>query len=421
MLNKLREFIRCYRLIHPGDKVVCAISGGPDSVALLFCLYLLRESLEISLSAAHFNHGLRGDESDRDERFVQDLCDRLEIPLTVGRGKVVAGKKGLEAAARDARYGFFETLTGKIATAHTADDNAETVIMHLVRGTGLKGLGGIAPENGPLIRPMLSVTRQDVLRFLSEYHLDFVTDSSNETDLFMRNRIRHHIVPLLQKENPRLAENLSAMALRLRKDEETLESLSCTEVLPDVITLRQMPYAIQSRVIAAFLRKNGLAEPEAAHIKSVQKLINSDNPSAKCILSDNVQISRCYNELVCDGTKQPLLSRKLSCPGEVTIDDIQICCSPAVSKANSPDVFTVLPKGTVVIRCRQAGDSIRLPGGTKSLKKLFIDKKIPASERCRIPVIADDVGVLGVYGFGANLDRLAFCDDAVEICFEHIG
>ena len=219
MLNKLQHFMRQHGLVRPGDSVVCALSGGADSVALLFALYLLREKWEITLSAAHFNHGLRGEESDRDEEFVRALCLHYEIPLQVGRGQVVAGKKGLEASAREARYAFFDSLPGKIATAHTADDNAETVLMHMVRGTGLKGLGGITPNTGKLIRPMLTVTRQEVLAFLQTYHLRYITDSSNEEDLFLRNRLRHYVMPLLQQENPSLAENMSAMALRLRQDE----------------------------------------------------------------------------------------------------------------------------------------------------------------------------------------------------------
>ena len=160
MLSKLLIMIRRYEMVQPGDTVVCAVSGGADSVALLWGMYLLKEKLQISLQAAHFNHHLRGAESDRDQAFVKDFCDRFDIPLTVGSGQVVPGEKGLEAAAREARYGFLEQLPGKIATAHTADDNAETVLMHLVRGTGLKGLGGIAPVRGKLIRPMLQVTRE---------------------------------------------------------------------------------------------------------------------------------------------------------------------------------------------------------------------------------------------------------------------
>ena len=217
MQNKLLGFIRQYDLLQPGDRVVCAVSGGADSVALLYALKLLEEKLQISVSAAHFNHRLRGAESDADEQFVRNLCDRLNIPLIVGAGDVVSGKKGLEAAARNARYAFLRTLPGKIATAHTADDNAETVLMHMLRGTGLKGLGGIMPVNGNVIRPLLAATRQDVLIFLEEHHLRYTEDSSNHTDAFLRNRLRHHIIPLLRQENPKFAENISQMALRLGK------------------------------------------------------------------------------------------------------------------------------------------------------------------------------------------------------------
>ena len=191
MLTDLQKQLNKYSMVRPGDTVICAVSGGADSVALLFGMYLLKEKLGITLEAAHFNHHLRGAESDRDEAFVRQFCDRYEIPLTVGEGEIVPGKKGLEAAAREARYAFLRSLSGKIATAHTADDNAETVLMHLVRGTGLKGLGGISPVNGKVIRPMLNVTRQQVEAFLREYCLSFVEDSSNGGDDFLRNRLRH--------------------------------------------------------------------------------------------------------------------------------------------------------------------------------------------------------------------------------------
>ena len=171
MLNKLLAFIRGYRMVQPGDRVVCAVSGGADSVALLFGMYLLKDKLGIRLEAAHFNHRLRGAESDRDENFVRDFCRGYCIPLHCGSGTVTAGTKGLEAAARDARYAFLRSLPGVIATAHTADDNAETLLMHMIRGTGLKGLGGITPVSGNVIRPMLSVTREEILAFLREYHL----------------------------------------------------------------------------------------------------------------------------------------------------------------------------------------------------------------------------------------------------------
>ena len=173
MLNKLSAFCTAHELLNKGDRIVCAVSGGADSMALLWAMYLLKDSYDLELSVAHFNHGLRGQESDEDARFVQQFCQRYDIPFLLGSGEVTAGAKGLEAAARDARYRFLQSLPGKIATAHTANDNAETVLMHLVRGTGLKGLGGIAPQRGALIRPMLSVTRDEVLLFLDEYHISY--------------------------------------------------------------------------------------------------------------------------------------------------------------------------------------------------------------------------------------------------------
>ncbi len=422
MLNKLLAFIRRYEMLQPGDSVVCAVSGGADSVALLFGLYLLREKLGISLCAAHFNHRLRGAESDRDEAFVRELCSRYDIMLHVGSAEVRPGKKGLEAAARDARYAFLRALPGKLATAHTADDNAETVLMHLVRGTGLKGLGGITPVNGMLIRPMLQVTRQDVLSFLQEYNLTYVSDSSNATDQFLRNRLRHHIMPLLSAENPVIAENLSALALRLRQDEECLSKAAEVNPDADVPALRQMEPAIRSRTISNFLKRCGIAEPEAAHIDLVEKLVFSEKPSARASLPNRVIIARNYDRLEISRQGDPIQPVALNLDDPVMLPDLglRVVYTPAGEKQNTPDCFTVVPCGKIILRSRQPGDTMRLPGGTKELKKLFIDKKIPADRRMQIPVIADDAGVLGVYGFGVNLDRHGHDSSSVQIRFEPI-
>ena len=405
MLNKLTFLIRQYDMVQPGDTLVCALSGGADSVALTFALYLLKDKLGITLEAAHFNHHLRGEESDRDEAFVRAFCHRYDIPLHLGSGQVKPGKKGLEAAAREARYAFLRSLPGKIATAHTADDNAETVLMHLVRGTGLKGLGAISPISGNVIRPMLGITRTEVEAFLSEYHVEHITDSSNETDAFLRNRLRHHVMPFLKEENPRLAENLSAMALRLRQDEDALSQLAASRPI-SVATLRQELPAVRARILEQFLKESGVREPEAQHIALADALVFSDNPSARGNFPGGVTISRNYDRLeVLTGQTQAAL---------------QPICTPAEKIINTPEVFTVNPVGTVYIRPRQAGDSIRLSGGTKSLKKLFIDRKIPAAHRDSVPVICDDTGIIGVYGIGVNLDRAAQNLPATQIRFERI-
>lgn len=420
MQNRLLKFAREQNLMAPGDTVICAVSGGADSVAMLFALYLLREKLGITLEAAHFNHNLRGEESLRDETFVRELCARYEIPLHVASGEIRPGKKGLEAAARDARYAFLESLPGKIATAHTADDNAETILMHLVRGTGLKGLGGIAPQRGKLIRPMLGITRREVEDFLADWHLPHVEDSTNETDAFLRNRLRHHVMPLLAAENPRIAENLSQMALRLREDEACLSRQSSYETLPEVETLRTLPSAVRSRMLERFLKENGVREPEDVHIAQAEALVFSDSPSASAAFPGGVTISRQYGNLTANPTGEAFTPVTLTCPGSAESAGIRITCEPAGELAQSENLLTVCPSGKISIRPRQTGDKIRLSGGSKSLKKLFIDRKIPAAVRERIPVVCDETGILGVYSIGVNLDRAAQILPAVTIRFERI-
>ncbi len=419
MLTELLGQIKAYDMLCPGDRVYCAVSGGADSMALLWGLYLLREKLGIELQAVHFNHRLRGEESDRDEHFVRSFCQGYEIPLTVGSGHIVPGKKGLEAAARDARYAFFATLPGKIATAHTADDNAETVLMHLVRGTGLKGLGGIAPVNGSLIRPMLGCTRQQVLAFLEEYHIGFVQDSSNETDAFLRNRLRHRVMPLLKEENPKLAENVSAMALRLRQDEEALQRLSRFEEMPTVHALQALSPAVRSRVLERFLKEKGVKEPEREHISLCERLVFSQNPSARARFPGGVEITRNYDRLEACKPGKAFPVTELKPQGATVLEGLTVTCQPATALVNDSHTFTVRPQGRLYLRSREPGDAITLPGGTKQLKKLFIDKKIPAGQRPAIPVLCDEAGILAVGGIGVNWARKATSLPAVTIRLEY--
>lgn len=407
MLNKLERFIREHHLIIPGDQIICAVSGGADSVALLMGLYLLRQKLGITLEAAHFNHGLRGAESDEDEAFVRDFCDGLGITIHCGSGQVVPGKKGLESAAREARYGYLTSLGGKVATAHTADDNAETVLMHLIRGTGLKGLGAIAPARDGIIRPMLGITREQLLEFLEEYHLRYRIDSSNLGDAFLRNRIRHHLMPLMIQENPRIAENLSAMALRLRLDEAALRELAVYEEPLSVVDLAAKPAALRYRILERFLKKNGVPEPESEHLRQADSLVFSKSPSARIRLPGGVILYRQYDRLCCGREQNSPEEQFLSCPGAVDFGDYTITCMPVKEVKNSKAIFTVHIKGKLMVRSRQSGDELRLPGGTKSVKKLFIDKKIPASLRPFIPVLVDDDGVVGVFGIGVDINHIA--------------
>ncbi len=424
MLNDLLDQLKKYDMIRPGDRVYCAVSGGADSMALLWSLYLLREKLGAEICAAHFNHCLRGEESQRDEEFVRSFCRQFDIPLEVSSGEVKPGQKGLEAAAREARYAFFHMLPGKVATAHTADDNAETVLMHLVRGTGLKGLGGIMPVQGNVIRPMLSVTREQVLTFLEEYHIRFVEDSSNHQDLFLRNRLRHHVMPLLRRENPRLAENLSQMAMSLRNDAALLDELADVKELPPVSQLRVMPQPMRSRILEQFLNRCGVREPERRHIALAEELVFSQKPSARGEFPGNVVLQRNYDRLEKMGSA-PDIQEEIVLPFRGVVEwpalALRISCVPAEEMIQTETVFTLSGEGPWVVRCRKAGDEIRLSGGTKSLKKLFIDQKIPQSRRQLLPVLVDNTGVAGVYGVGVNLDKAAMTLPAAQIRFEQIN
>lgn len=403
MLNKLRAFLKEQALLSPGDKLIAAVSGGADSVAMLFALYLLRDELGITLEAAHFNHHLRGAESDRDEAFVTDFCGRYCIPLHLGSGRIVSGKKGLEAAARDARYAFLRSLPGKVATAHTADDNAETVLMRLIRGTGLKGLGAIAPVSGNVIRPMLTVTRDDVEAFLEEYALPHVEDSSNAEDDFLRNRIRHGILPLMRAENPRIGENLSAMALLLRQDEACLQAMIPEEQMPDVSRLKAMEPALRRRTLERFLKAQGVREPEQIHILQAEQLLYHRSPSASMQFPGGVTIGRQYDRLVRLECAPELPETRLSVPGEICIGGKRFVSEYATDLEERPDSVLVCPVGVLIVRSRRSGDTMRLPGGTRSLKKMYIDRKIPASQRAAVPVLADDRGVLAVFGIGTDI------------------
>ena len=402
MLNKMLAAIRRYEMVSPGDTVVCAVSGGADSMALLWGFFLLREKLGIRLEAAHFNHNLRGEESRQDAEFVRKFCEFHDIPLHLGNGNVVSGEKGLEAAARDARYAFLRSLNGTIATAHTADDNAETVLMHLIRGAGLRGLGGVPPKSDGLIRPMLDVTRAQVEQFLEENYIRHITDSSNATDTFLRNRLRHHVIPLLKAENPSIAVGLSAAAQRIREDAALLDSLAAQLDPTDIAALREAPAPLRRRAIEGFLRRNGFPEPSAEHIRQAEAVVFSDNPSARVTLG-GLTLRRSYEKLCADREQVVLPTRLLPMEGITELPEIGLAVRTGIVEA--PGEWVVCPKGQMVVRCRQSGDELTTKGGTKSLKKRFIDRKIPQFERYAVPVIADEGGVLAVYGFGADVTR----------------
>ena len=237
--------------LNPGDRVAVAVSGGADSTALLLLVHaantLPKNSLGIGLSAVHINHTLRGDEADVDQQFVAELCARLSIPLHVHRadtqGYATQHKQTIEEAARNLRYAFFAELFAqqkvtKILTAHTLDDQAETVLMKLLRGAWLEGLSAIAPvlevAGGTILRPLLATRREDLRTFLLKRNQPWREDSSNSDEAFTRNRIRHAVLPVLREENPSIDRTLANLA-ELAREEETRWSVELKKILPQLV------------------------------------------------------------------------------------------------------------------------------------------------------------------------------------------
>ena len=226
LVRTAADTIRRYDMLRPGEAVLAALSGGADSVSLLLVL----QSLGYEVRAFHLNHCLRGAESDRDEAFCRALCAKRGVPLTVVRVDIAALSQGkaVEETARRERYAQLEKAADgcKIATAHTADDNLETVLFHLVRGSGARGLAGIPPVRGNIIRPLLNAERREIEAFLRENGQDYVTDSSNLSDDYTRNRLRHSVLPVLREINPAAAQSALRLGQQLRQDEQTLGALA---------------------------------------------------------------------------------------------------------------------------------------------------------------------------------------------------
>lgn len=291
-LEKIRSAIAEFDMAEDVRTVTAALSGGADSVSLLRALKLLEDETGITVRACHLNHCLRGEESDADERFCAELCGRLSVPLQIARADVSALREkheSVEEAARRVRYEFFRRVSEKegagavIATAHTASDNAETVLFNLTRGTGASGLCGIPPvrrsDGLTVIRPLLLCTRADVEGFLNALGQDHVTDKSNLCADYSRNRIRLNVIPELEKINPALAGVIGRMTGNLRKDNEFLEELAREQLNKlkigrgwNALELSRLPDPIKARAVRSILKSGGI-EPTAQRIRTAAGLL----------------------------------------------------------------------------------------------------------------------------------------------------
>ena len=284
--EKVMRAISDCNMLNTGDAVVAALSGGADSVSLLQALITLRERLGITVSACHVNHCLRGEESDRDMQFCEDLCARLGVELKILKIYVAAQQQkheSLEECARRIRYAFFDEVSRgkKLATAHNSNDCAETVILNMLRGTGLKGLCGIPPVRGNIIRPLIYCTRAEVERYCAENSLSFVTDSTNLCCDYTRNKVRHGILPQMLEINGSLFDTMSRMEKSLREDSELLEGMA-SEALEKAqknggwvaAELAKLPKPVRARAVKQILSANGI-EPSALRINTTLEIIEN--------------------------------------------------------------------------------------------------------------------------------------------------
>jgi len=416
------DFCEKYAMLPRDGIVLCAVSGGKDSMYLLENLRELAPACGFELRCAHFDHRLRGEESRRDRDFVVDWCRKRGIPCYVGSADVsraaLESGLGIEEAARKLRYEFLERTADeigavRIATAHTADDNAETVLMNLARGSGLKGLCGIPPVRGRIIRPMLRVTSAEVTAYLEEKGIPHVEDSTNAGDEYARNRIRHRVVPELRALNGSFDTVLTRGTELLREDEDYLSSLADGFIeekrrgnsLP-AAELAALPGPVSSRV----LRKMIPGELSSAHIEALTALASGGDSHA-CAFVPGMRVIREYDRLVF-GAAVPkrIEKRALDLCGITEIPEagLEISClfiEKCQEINNSLNIFFFQSDsicGNITIMSRPDGEKIRLAGRkcTKSLKKLFSEAKLNGEGRDLVPVLCDEKGVIAVYGFG---------------------
>lgn len=410
-------------MLPEGTRVLCAVSGGADSVCMLHFLWSNRSRLGIELAAAHYEHGIRGEESRRDAKFVSDFCRTLGIECIVGHGNVIEYARdnslGTEEAARILRYAFLEKTASdrgfdRIATAHNADDNAETVIFHLIRGTGLAGLGGIPPVRGRIVRPMLDMTREEIEAYLAENGLPHVEDSSNRSDEYSRNLLRHRVMPVFEELNGKAVQSVFRASELARQDEDFLiqsakafiEKYYEKNSIP-VSEFSRLHIAVASRVIRELCPKS-LSEAHVAAALSMRE-------GTERMLLDlpGIRLRREQGRIYFGEEKYAGLAERELIPGEILrIPEAEIEIKTFFSEYSEEinDLFkTFLFKsesicGKMFVTQRKSGDRLRPAGRgcTKTLKALFTEAGMTERERDLTPVIRDDRGVLAVVGMGAD-------------------
>jgi tRNA(Ile)-lysidine synthase len=444
-IEKIKETIAKYQMLSPGDGVLVGVSGGPDSVALLHVLYELREEFDLRLEVAHVQHGIRGEEAREDARFVAETVARLGLPfhlkdLDLPKLKAEKGKGNLEAMAREERYRFFAEVAEKegipkIALGHTRDDQVETLLMWLLRGSGRKGLGGMAPVvkdevgrmKAEVIRPLIETSREEVIAYLASGWHEYCTDRTNVDTALLRNWLRLELLPKLRgKFGSDLNERLGHLADLMRDEEELLRGLA-ERLLPKIVNqgallreaLLEQPKAMQRRLVRLWLeaKSGNLRGVEFEHVEKILRLISDGPPQGRIAIPKGRDVVRRYDRVRLEKQirrrRAACYSYTLAVAGEVDIPEAGVkmeserCAMPIdLPPGDQPEALLDLASlpSTLTVRNFRNGDRFRPLGmrGHKKLKDLFIEKKVPLEVRATLPLLLAGDEILWIPGFGRS-------------------
>lgn len=443
---RVLDFIRRHSLVKDRSKILVAVSGGPDSVCLLHVIHSLRRELSVELHVAHLNHGLRAGESDADAEYVDDLSRQLGIPSTIESRDVNAyqtrSRTSLEEAAREVRYTFLTATAQKVGAAcvavgHTSDDNTETMLMHLLRGSGTGGLRGLQPLSKwsandaalLIIRPLLEISRKETIAYCRRFKLHSRQDSSNRSSVPLRNRIRHRLLPQLREYNPQVKKALLRTARITADDMNFIDSEIArlmteitreqgNSIVIDKTGFRNLPLSLKRHLLRASIESllGNLKDIEAGHIENIIDAL--DKPAGKAIgLPDGLNFTIEYDRYVLgpdSATLSPFTILKvpteLNVPGKTSIPGWEIIADiVAPSDANTleeADGFTAYfdydkTVNQLIVRSRRPGERFQPLGMAqpKKLNKYMIDAKIPRTWRRRIPLVASQEHIIWVVGW----------------------
>ncbi len=456
-IQQVANTINKYNLFRQGERIVIAVSGGADSVALLYVLLGMQSEWGFKLHVAHLNHMFRAEEAFQDAEFVRQLAQKHKLSYSIEEFDVPAFKRrhklSPQAAARRIRYEFLDKVAekikaGKIALGHNADDQAETMLMRILQGTGQEGLAGIPPQRGKYIRPLIETSRRQIEEFLKQATVPFRQDASNLSPKYLRNKLRLGLLPQLEQEyNPNLRNSLNQLAQILRAEAEW-QNRHIEQLLPQIATsasqavvlkleaFRKQPLAVKRRILRWGIAqlKGDLDEINFSHIEQLLKLINAERGHKVLHLPQQIVAQKDYQTLslkrqAATGTA-PVYDYPLSIPGITAIPDLDMEIEAGIMEraklsdypaGNEAALDLDKLKQPLSIRNRRAGDRFFPQGakGAKKLKSFFIDHKIHLDQRDRIPLLVSRAEIVWVAGYRIN-ERYKIRDDTKQVLWLQI-